>query len=239
MGRILIAHADPDIRERLRRLLEADGYWVLNVAKVDEVPNRILSHRPDVALIQLAGGGQSVVDRVRTLPLGQPLPVIGLWIPRDGSTSADDLFLKSGADALLSEDSASAIEVSSLVRTLIVQPPGKKGRRRFLRYGPLELDRDARAVRLGVAIVTDLPPKHFEVLWLLARRATESKDICPRQLLVRHVWKKERVRDREVDVTISRLKNRLPFLADYIETVPGKGYRFVFPALSPRPPGSR
>ena len=44
----------------------------------------------------------------------------------------------------------------------------------------------------------------------------------------------ELIRDREVDVSISRLKTRIPFLAPYIETIPGKGYRFRLPSLSPK-----
>jgi len=58
-----------------------------------------------------------------------------------------------------------------------------------------------------------------------------SEDVVKRETLVLKIWKKN-VRDREVDVSISRLKQRVPFLAPFIETLPG-GYRISISSFLP------
>lgn len=93
-------------------------------------------------------------------------------------------------------------------------------------FGPYRLDlREARLVRGGEPV--PLPPKSFEVLALLVRRAGTlvGKDTLMRELwpetfieeanLARHVWAvRKALEDAGSDAT-------------YIETVPKRGYRFV------------
>lgn len=236
MGKILIVHPNPDIIQGLRSVLEKDGNWIVGVATLEEASNRILTHRPDVVLLANQAAAKEAIADFRRMSSGNPLPVV-LLIHRTELSDILKIFSDSGADGLLSDDDLIATEITNTVHNLLENPPGKKGVKRFLRYGHLELDRETRAARLGAAIVTDLPNKLFELLWLLSKRSIESKDICTRELIIAKLWNK-RVRDRQVDVMISRLKTRVPFLANSIETIPGKGYRFALPSLFPTGPKS-
>lgn len=235
MGFVLIQHPDEQTRGRIRELLEADGHWTVTARAGIETQTRILTHAPDVALITPSDGLASTgkwIELLKGMSVAKRLGVALLWSEANAADPAEALAL-ARADALVNVADLSAADVCNAVRSILESPPDRPGARRFLRYGHLELDRDTRSARLGGAFAVDIPEKHFALLWFLARRATESRDLCPRETILSRLWQ-NKVRDREVDVTISRLKSRLPFLAPYIESVPRKGYRLRLPALVPR-----
>jgi DNA-binding response OmpR family regulator len=174
-----------------------------------------------------------MVEAFKKTPRGKEFPVILLW-SKAATPDDTDALVFAHADAILSTENLDANEARASVRALLEAPPGRTGPR-FLRFGHLELDRDTNSARIGASVATDIPEKHFSLLWFLAKRALESKDLCPRDVILSRLWK-NKVRDREVDVTISRLKSRLPFLAPFVESVPRKGYRLVSPTLTQQNP---
>jgi len=226
---ILVLHPDDDLRTAIRSQLEDEGHWTLGASSISYAKERLLSHRPDVALIAADGNPETtnrVLESFKKAPRRRRLPIILLW---DGPSSGTEVPMSPHADALLAIRPLVADELLKSVTALLESPPGRSGAR-FLRYGHLELDQDTRTARLGSDVAAGIPEKHFLLLWFLAKRAAESNELCPREIILSRLWR-NKVRDREVDVTVSRLKTRLPFLAAFIESVPRRGYRLVLPTL--------
>jgi DNA-binding response OmpR family regulator len=234
MGRIIISHRDTDFLRSAQKELVESGHWVISETDVHLIQNRILSHRPDVLILEYGSIPDSPLHFITHLTarsLGPVFPVVILASPEDAAILTVH-FQEVGEKKHILVCPHEIIAMKNVVNGLFENPIGdEENSRRFLSYGTLELDQNFRAVRLGASKVSNLPPKMFNLLWILVRNAIENNDLCTRSFLIARVWK-SKVRDREVDVAISRLKNRLPFLAAYIQSVPGKGYRFFMPSLS-------
>jgi two-component system OmpR family response regulator len=229
VAKILIAHADGVIREFLRRTLETDGHWVLALSGPHQLPLRLASHRPDLLLVQNGRDEdlRSLADQARHPPVGTAIPV-AIIVAGENEWPSTERLSEFGIQAVLDVASLATSKVLAAVHAALHRNLGPRARRKILKFGDLELNRDTRSVRLGASVARGLAERHFNILWFLVQRAIETRDVCPRQLLLARIWK-TRVRDREVDVTISRLKSRAPFLSAHIETVPGRGYRFLLP----------
>ena len=100
-----------------------------------------------------------------------------------------------------------------------------------IRFGAFELDEDnARLTRSGVRL--DLPPKAFAVLCALA---SQPGRLIHKSDLLDRVWGHHHVSESVLKTIISELRAALgddPKQAQYIETVPRRGYRFVAPVHS-------
>src|SRR5260370_24244717 len=96
----------------------------------------------------------------------------------------------------------------------------------FFEFGTFRLDGQAhRLIRDGASV--PLPPKAMEALLILVRHAG---DLMKREELMQAVWGDTFVEDANLTVAISQLRKALGQngeTAEYIETIPRIGYRFV------------
>ncbi len=95
-----------------------------------------------------------------------------------------------------------------------------------VRRGDLQLDVSAqRAISLvGSEIEIHLTPREFKILFFLAKN---EECICSRSQILDAVWGDTgEVFDRTVDTHVSSLRKKLGALGNYLESVPGSGYRF-------------
>ena len=103
-------------------------------------------------------------------------------------------------------------------------------------FGPFQLDRrDERLWRGSEAI--PLPPKTFAVLCCLV---TQAGQLVTKDALLEAVWPETVVSEAVVTVAMSALRRVLGDQAHtprFIETVHGRGYRFVAPVSTPGAPG--
>lgn len=106
-----------------------------------------------------------------------------------------------------------------------------------LAFGPFVLDaREYRLTRNGLPVA--LPPKPFDLLLALARRPAQ---LVTRDELLADVWKDTVVEQSSLNAAMSVLRQALgEDAASIIETVPGRGYRFIAatttqPSPSPSP----
>jgi DNA-binding response OmpR family regulator len=116
-------------------------------------------------------------------------------------------------------------ELQARLRAILRRRGG--GRRELLRFGRLEIDRDARSVRLG-GEARSLTAHQFELLWALA---THAGRVMSREALM------ERARgetldafDRSIDVHVARIRAAIEDDAKHprrIVTVRGAGYVFA------------
>jgi len=98
--------------------------------------------------------------------------------------------------------------------------------RQFYEFGPFRLDPEKhRLLHLGEPV--PLPPKAMEALVLLVQNPGKMLE---REQLMQAVWKDSFVEDANLTVAISHLRkalNQIGETAEYIETIPRVGYRFV------------
>jgi TolB-like protein/DNA-binding winged helix-turn-helix (wHTH) protein len=100
--------------------------------------------------------------------------------------------------------------------------------KRLYEFGDFRLDVSER-VLLRQGEIVALPPKVFETLLLLVRN---SGHIVEREQLLNVVWSDSFVEEGNLTYTISVLRKTLAEVsgdADFIETVPKRGYRFKSP----------
>src|SRR6266436_7560609 len=101
-----------------------------------------------------------------------------------------------------------------------------KRSRRFYDFGPFRLDADRhRLLRNGEPV--HLSPKSVDALVVLVQNAGK---LLEREALMQAVWADTFVEDANLTVAISHLRKALGQngeTAEYIETVPRVGYRFV------------
>lgn len=233
--KILLVEDDPMTRISLRRLLAAKGYSVLESCSGSEGLRIARSSKPDLVIADwVLGTGLQGVDlcvRLKRDPGTRAIPILIVTGARE--EFGDRLIaLEKGADLYLIKDEiVGGPERRSCflayVRALLHRPfQASDYRRGFLRRQGLEIDLRRHAVRTRHELISDLSTKGFDLLYILAKKYPAA---VSRKYLVRAIWK-SRVRDREVDVAICRLKARLERGKDRIlESVLGKGYRLALP----------
>src|SRR5580704_14327548 len=100
-------------------------------------------------------------------------------------------------------------------------------------FGPFRIDRTERLLRRGSDVIP-LTPKAIETLLVLAANGGR---VVEKDELIHHVWPDTFVEEGSLARNISLLRKVLgggPDDADYIETVPRRGYRFVAPVTETR-----
>src|SRR4029079_15768955 len=100
------------------------------------------------------------------------------------------------------------------------------GARRFYKFGPFRLDSNRRRLFRGDEVVA-LSPKAIQTLILLVENRGK---LLERETLMDALWPRVIVEDANLTVAISQLRkalNQNGDKAEFIETIPRVGYRFV------------
>jgi len=99
----------------------------------------------------------------------------------------------------------------------------------LLNYPGLCINKGSREVTVNGQILTGIPPKEFDLLWLLA---SNPNRVFTRENLLESVWEYTYFGDiRTVDVHIRRLRQKIekdPNNPKYLKTVWGVGYKFEY-----------
>lgn len=221
---ILVIEDDGDLRRLVRDILASEGHRVLE-ADLAQVGLHLFRAQPP-ALVVLDrhlpdGDGLEVCAKIRAHPEQGSTPVIML-------TSADGLDAKSrgfeaGADQYLVKP-VHPSELLLWVRSLLRRLAFETGEGSELRAGELAVNPESRSVRWAGRPVAELTAREFDLLYALVRH-------CPRVLsrafILARVWRTVAV-DSLVDTHLGNLRKKLPReLADRLQSVPGKGYRFL------------
>ncbi len=222
MARVLVIEDDPEIGANVCDFLRGrghdpdwapDGYVGLALAA---------SHAPELVVLDLnlpRMDGLAWCRRYRQELQGHA-PVIMLTA-RDAlddrlagfDAGADDYLVKPFALAEL------AVRVEALLRRAQGRALGG-----VLRQGRLEIDRDARSVRIDGTAVR-LPPKPYRLLELLAERAEK---VFTHEELERAIWGDDAFRSEALRTLVAatrRLFAQAGCGLDPIETLHGHGYR--------------
>lgn len=226
---ILVADDELAVRQLLARLLvkEFPEAIVTEIDKSSRVIEAAVVLKPNLVIMDWVfegdTTGEEICHELKSRADTKHIPVIlmsGLRVHLTDRAQS----VRQGADVFLRKP-FTPDEVVSFARALL-----ERGRRRtpsqILRVGALTLRRDERGAFWGTERLPQLPPRLFDLLWLLARHAPQP---VRREDLVQTVWQ-NRVRDKHVDLAVKRLRRHLAAAPDLrVEAVPAIGYRLVIP----------
>jgi two-component system, OmpR family, alkaline phosphatase synthesis response regulator PhoP len=227
MARILVAEDDPDIAHLLAHYLQRAGFEAEMVSSGRDVLPRIRKAPPDVLLLDIMLpdlDGLEVCRAVRRDQATATIPII--MVTARGEESDRIVGLELGADDYITKP-FSPNEVVARIRALLrrAHRPGPADGR--LTYGPLNVDVDRHVVRVNDTEVR-LTAKEFLLLQYLMQHRGR---VLSRDLLLSDVWGYSYTGGtRTVDVHVRRLREKVPYLTDAIETVKQFGYKLVEPA---------
>jgi two-component system, OmpR family, KDP operon response regulator KdpE len=226
--KILVIEDATDVIEAIR--LSFNLQWrevdVLGATTGEAGVDLVEREAPDLVLLDIGLPDIDGFEVLRQVRAFSDVPVIVL-------TARDDTFdkvkgLELGADDYVTKP-FNHLELLARVRAVLrrLDMPAPRQRVPSFRSGDLEVDFDAREVRLAGHAV-DLTPTEYKLLYHLVRNAGR---VLPRGTLLAKVWGREYV--DEVDylrVYVRRLRDKLgddPEHPHFIGTERGLGYRFL------------
>jgi DNA-binding response OmpR family regulator len=225
---ILLADDDPNIVDSLAPFLERAGFHVLIVSDGQAAFDKAQSHHPDLIILDVLMprmDGRETLRRLRRANMWTPT----ILLTQVGEASERALALEEGADDYLNKP-FDPHELLARIRAVLRRArPGERSLSAawLLTAGDLSLDRRARRASLAGETL-ELTPKALAVLEYLM---THPDEAVTRERLLDAVWGWEYpAGTRTVDTRMAELRRALnddPSEPEYIETIPGEGYRFV------------
>jgi len=222
MSRILVVEDDTDIADLIGHYLTNAGHQVSRLSSGGEVMARLQRDPVDLVILDLmlpGLDGLRVCEAMREEAATAAIPVIMLTARGEESDRVSGL--ERGADDYVTKPFSPkelTARVAALLRRAGRPPTGT------IRFGPITVDPDRHHVSLDGEEVK-LTAKEFLLLqYLLQHRGR----VLSRDLLLTDVWGYQYTGGtRTVDVHIRRLREKLPVLADAIETIKQFGYKLV------------
>jgi two-component system, OmpR family, alkaline phosphatase synthesis response regulator PhoP len=223
MPQILVVEDDSDIAALIAHYLEKSGHRVDRLTSGSDVLPRLRQTPADLVILDLMLPGMDgliVVQAMRADPALAKIPVIMLTARGEESDRVSGLEL--GADDYVTKP-FSPKELSARV-TALLRRAGRATPEAPLRYGPITIDVERHQISLDGEEVR-LTAKEFLLLQYLVQHKGR---VLSRDLLLSDVWGYQYTGGtRTVDVHIRRLREKLPPLADAIETIKQFGYKLI------------
>ncbi len=221
--RVLVVEDDHDIAHLLSHSLGRAGFAVDVLHSGAEVLPSVRKALPDLLLLDLMLPGLDGLEICRTLrgdARTAAMPVIILTARAEESDRIVGLEL--GADDYITKP-FSPNELIARVRALL-----RRAHRRepqgLLEYGPLTMDVERHVVTVAGEDVR-LTAKEFLLLQYLLEHQGR---VLSRDLLLSDVWGYSYTGGtRTVDVHVRRLREKLPLLAEALETIKQFGYKLA------------
>jgi DNA-binding response OmpR family regulator len=225
MPRVLIVEDDEVIADGMARHLEAGGFDAVTVAKGEQGLTRLRYEQPDVCVLDLMLPGQdgwSVIEMARSEGIGTPIVVVSAR-----GTEGDRIrALELGADDYLVKPFSMG-ELVARVRAAVRRGVRAQSPDRGERIEIQELVIDPANVQAYVdGASAGLTPTEFRLLHTLA---LQEGRVVTREELMQRIWgRRQRYRDRTVDVFVRKLRDKIDRPAPkhaFIHTRHGVGYK--------------
>jgi two-component system KDP operon response regulator KdpE len=218
--RVLVVDDEAPIRRYLRAALGAQGLTVFESATGQEAVQAVLSHRPDIIILDLGLPDMDGIEVTRRLREWSQTPIIILSVRE---AEQDKIAaLDAGADDYLTKPFGTG-ELLARMRVALRKQTTNAEEPVFESNG-LTVDFSRRLVKVNENEI-QLTPTEYDLLKILVTHA--GKVITHRQLL-KQVWG-EGYNDMHIlRVNISNLRGKIepdPSRPTYIHTEPGVGYR--------------
>jgi two-component system phosphate regulon response regulator PhoB len=223
---ILVIEDESDILEVIQYNLEREGHKVIACRNGEQGLSRIRTDNPDLVILDLMLPGMDGVEvcrQVKADPVTRAIPVIMVTAKAEESDIV--LGLGIGADDYIAKP-FSPKELVARVKVVLRRGPLKdqSGAGERVVRGALVVDLGRHEATVGEQPLT-LTPTEMRLLHFLA---SHPGRVFPRShLLSRVIGEDALVTDRNIDVHVRALRQKLGEQAALIETVRGVGYRFA------------
>ena len=223
---MLVVDDEPMLRNLLARLLQLEGYEVLEAADGQAALDIVAKEKPDLVLLDVMLPARSGLDVLGDLRRTSDVPVI---LVSALAEEADRVAgLKMGADDYVTKP-FSAPELSARVESVLRRAAMRANPVAPLRlaYDGLVIDLSTREVSVG-GEKAEMTAMEFD---LLAHMAGSPRRVFSREQLLQAVWGSSSQWQSDATVTehVRRLRRKIEEDPDdprWITTVRGVGYRF-------------
>jgi len=221
---ILVVEDEKEIRDLLDHCLRKEGFAPIQAQDGETAIAKARKEKPDLVLLDILlpkADGLEVLRAIRSTPGIESTPV--LMLTAKGSETDRVVGLELGADDYITKP-FSPREVVARIKAVFrrSRPADGEAGEAPLAYRDLLMDVSRHEVRFQGKPVS-LTTKEFRILQALL---VSSGRVLSREAILRKAWGDDtHVIDRTVDVHIAKLRQKIPLLAQAIETVKDVGYK--------------
>jgi two-component system alkaline phosphatase synthesis response regulator PhoP len=223
---ILVVDDEKDIIDLLSYNLNKEGFTVITARNGREALLRV-KQKPDLIILDVMMpemDGLQVIQELKKEKNMAAIPVI--LLTAKGSETDEIVGLEVGADDYI----VKPIKIGKIVARVHAALRRQEQAVHMalpqidvIKIKDLEINVSSYTAYLGKEKLI-LPKKEFETLVYLLRNQGR---VLSRESILNAVWGENvHVVDRTVDVHIRKIREKLGEYAEYVETVPGVGYRF-------------
>jgi two-component system alkaline phosphatase synthesis response regulator PhoP len=221
--KILIVDDEADLVKLVAHHLQKEGFEPLCVSNGSEALKAAAKQSVSLVILDIMMPGEDglqVCRKLRAKEETTSLPILFLTAKDEESDKVIGLEL--GADDYVTKP-FSPRELMARVKALLRRTEHKESASDYV-YRDLVMDIARHEVRVSEKRVA-LTAKEFSLLEHLLK--SQGK-VLTRDHLLNTVWEYDYIgTTRTVDVHIRRLREKIPLLADAIETVPSLGYKLI------------
>ncbi|MDD2553754.1 MAG: response regulator transcription factor [Desulfotomaculaceae bacterium] len=223
---ILVVDDDPKILKILQHTLTKEGFKVTTAASGEEALQTAKKSLPDLVLLDIMMPGMDGFETYQRLKAIREVPVIILSARSDEIDKV--VGFRMGVDDYQTKP-FSPTELALRVRAVLRRISEQKVKsEKSLKYGNLFLDYDKRVVEIE-GQKTELTPKEFELLWLMA---SNPNRVFTKAHLLDKIWDSSFYGDdNTVTVHIRKLWEKIeinPSKPTFIKTVWSTGNKFEY-----------
>jgi Response regulators consisting of a CheY-like receiver domain and a winged-helix DNA-binding domain len=223
---ILVVDDEKDIVDLLSYNLTKEGFSVITARNGRDALDRA-RQKPDLIILDVMMpemNGLQVIQELKKEKSTASIPVI--LLTAKGSETDEIVGLEVGADDYI----VKPVKIGKIVARVHAALRRKEQSAKevmpqvdLIKIKELEINVSSYTAHLGKQKLV-LPRKEFETLVYLIRNKGR---VLSRESILNSVWGENvHVVDRTIDVHIRKIREKLGIYAEYIETVPGVGYRF-------------
>jgi two-component system alkaline phosphatase synthesis response regulator PhoP len=220
--KIVLVEDEKEIAGLVIHYLSKEGYSVKSSQDGFRGLQLIQQERPDLVILDLMLpelDGLEICKKLRADPRSSALPIIMLTAKAEETDKIIGLEL--GADDYIVKP-FSPKELVARVKAVLRRKGRQKEETPSWTYGPMIVDVARHEVKVGGKSV-QLTAKEFDLVVQLLKNKGR---VLTRDVLLDTVWGySSEVSTRTVDVHILRLREKIPFLREAIETVTSYGYK--------------
>ncbi|MBR3655290.1 MAG: response regulator transcription factor [Elusimicrobia bacterium] len=223
-NKIVIVDDEENIRELVGDLLESENFKVIKCADTDDGYKRILKSKPDLVILDVKMpqiGGIELCRLLRENVETKHIPVIMLTVE---STETDKVIgFGVGADDYITKPFSNK-ELVARIRALLRRVSRIEDKSVTIEADDLVMNLEARTVTIKGKEVK-LRPKEFDLLHMFLLKPNV---VLNREYILENIFNYNiGVTTRTIDTHIKNLRQALGPWGDKINTIFGRGFKFV------------